>query len=115
MSNVNVKISREALGELTLRPDSQQLLDRCAHYALAFQQATAPVDTGALKAHLEIDTPNPNVRRVGVLRAKPPLQDATKYALPVEEGHTTESGTWVPAQPFIRPSIDAAKKGLKNG
>ena len=81
--------------------------------ALTYQQATVPVLTGALKAHLEIDSPTEDTRRIGVLRAKPPLKDATQYVLPVEEGHHTKSGSWVPAQPFIRPSIDAAKKGLK--
>ena len=111
--DVELKIDETKLKELVGTPEAQRVLDRCASKALEYQQATVPVLTGALKAHLEIDAPAPETRRVGVLRARPPLKDATKYVIPVEEGHHTASGSWVPAQPFIRPSIDAAKKGLK--
>ncbi len=110
-----VKLNDAAFGELTSMPEAQRLLDRCAERAKEFQLATVPVLTGALSRHIEIDSPTPDSRRIGVLRPKPPLMDATKYVIPVEEGHQTASGSWVPAQPFIRPSIDAAKKGLTNG
>lgn len=113
--DVRVKMNRAAFGELTVMPESQRMLDRCAENALDFQKSTCPVDTGALVNHLEIDAPTPSTRRIGVLRPHPPLKDATQYVVPVEEGHHTESGSWVPAQPFIRPSINAAKRGLRDG
>jgi|SRR5882724_4439773 len=105
-------VDSAAIEALKTTPEVQALLDRCAKRALEFQEATVPVLTGALKRHLEIDAPSVDTRRIGVLKPHPPLKDATQYVLPVEEGHRTRSGSWVPAQPFIRPSIDAAKKGL---
>lgn len=114
MGNVRIKVDDAAIGQLTGLPDAQRLLDRCANAALSFQKATCPVDTGSLVRHLEIDMPSPDVRRIGVLRPHPPLTDATKYVRYVEEGHESRAGNWVPAQPFIRPSTNAARKGLGN-
>ena len=33
------------------------------------------------------------------------LRNDADYAVPVEYGHVTASGSWVPAQPFMRPTI----------
>ncbi len=107
---VTVTVDSSAIGSLSATPEAQHLLDRCAQKALEYQQATVPVDTGALKKCLGIvSTDNGLTRKIGA------VIDPVEYAIYVEEGHRTTSGTWVPAQPFIRPSIDAAKKGLSNG
>ncbi len=104
---VTVTVDSAAIGTLTATPEAQGLLDRCAERALEFQQATVPIDTGALKKCLGIAvTDNGNSRKIGA------IIDPVEYAIYVEEGHRTASGTWVRAQPYIRPSIDAAKKGL---
>lgn len=57
-----------------------------------------PVDTGELLDDLEI-RPNPDgiSRDVGSFN--------TTYSAHVEFGHKTKSGTIVPAQPYIRPSV----------
>lgn len=107
---VTVTVDSAAIGSLTSTPEAQATLDRCASFALAYQEATVPVDTGALKKCLGIvSTDNGLSRKIGA------VIDPVEYAIYVEEGHRTKSGTWVAAQPYIRPSIDAAKKGLSHG
>ncbi len=106
---VKVTVDQAALGTLRDTPEAKALLRRCAERALDFQEATVPVDTGELKSALGIRENSDGSLDIGTVKKK------VDYALPVEEGHRTRGGTWVPAQPFIRPSIDAAKKGLSNG
>lgn len=111
MSTVKVvaKVDKDAVYGLMDDPKAQALLEKCAGFALAAQETTVPIDTGNLHEHLKIGSANNGrSRRIGVLP-----EDPVDYVLPVELGHRTEAGTWVPAQPFIRPSIDAAKRGLK--
>lgn len=112
---VKVTVDGATIGQLTSTPEAQHLLDRCAQRALEFQQATVPVDTGALKQCLGIKVADDGKsRQIGAFPILV-LKKVVDYAIYVEEGHRTKSGTWVHAQPFIRPSIDAAKKGLTNG
>lgn len=76
-------------------------MDRWAASALADMRRLVPVDTGHLRStlHAEYD-PDTGVMTVGA--------DAD-YATPVELGHVTSSGSFVPPQPFIRPAIDARR------
>lgn len=104
-----VTVDQAALGTLTGTPESKKLLRRCAERALDFQESAVPVDTGDLKSALGIRENSDGSLDIGTVKKR------VDYDLAVEEGHRTKAGTWVPAQPFIRPSIDAAKKGLSNG
>jgi hypothetical protein len=104
---VKVTVNREALGTLTSTPEAKALLRRCAERALDFQLSAVPIDTGELKSALGIRENSDGSIDIGTVKKK------LDYAVPVEEGHRTRGGTWVPAQPYIRPSIDAAKKGLR--
>lgn len=104
-----VTVDQAALGTLTDSAASKTLLRRCAERALDFQQSAVPVDTGELKSALGIRQNADGSMDIGTVKKK------VDYAMPVEEGYRTKAGTWVPAQPFIRPSINAAKKGLSNG
>lgn len=71
------------------------------------QLSAVPVDTGNLHDHIGIRKTADGGREVGVFD-KIPLIPAD-YVLDVEFGHTARNGRQVPAQPFIRPSIDAAR------
>jgi len=106
---VKVTVDQAALGKLTAMPEAKSLLRRCAERALDFQKSAVPVDTGELKSALGIRENPDGSLDIGTVKKK------VDYDLAVEEGHRTRGGTWVPAQPYVRPSIDAAKKGLTNG
>lgn len=103
---VKVTVDQAALGKLIGTPEAKALLRRCAERALDFQQSAVPVDTGELKSALGIRENADGSIDIGTVKKR------VDYDLAVEEGHRTKGGTWVPAQPYIRPSIDAAKKGL---
>lgn len=99
-----------ALAQIPHSPEAQHVLDRCADAALRYQQAAVPVLSGNLRRHLKIAVADGGLSRlVGILDGE------VNYAAPVELGHETRSGSFVQAQPFIRPSLTAAKRGLNNG
>ena len=104
---VKVTIDKGVFGKLTSTPEAKALLRRCAESALDYQRATVPVDSGELRSALGIRENPDGSLDIGTVKKK------VDYDLAVEMGHRTRGGTWVPAQPFIRPSIDAAKKGLR--
>lgn len=88
--------------------DVQNGMDDLAGAALDMQRVLVPVDTGNLSRHLGIrNTADGTGREIGAL-------GDIDYASHVEEGHQTEAGTWVPAQPFIRPSMDAVRRRLND-
>lgn len=106
---VTVKLTPDAAGAILASDGVQAEMDRRAELMASYQRATVPVDTGLLREHIQI-RPNDDGkgRFVGVFD-KVPLKPAD-YVLCVELGYEHWiSGEWIPAQPFIRPSIDAAK------
>jgi hypothetical protein len=114
---VKVIVDKAALGTLTSAPEAKALLHECAEHALDFQRSAVPIDSRALEKSLGIRENTDGTLDIGsVLLSinKRTKQDARDYSLAVEEGHHTKSGTFVAAQPYIRPSINAAKKGLGN-
>lgn len=87
---------------------TQSQVDDVAEAVLAMQHTIVPVDTGDLDRSLEIrPTENGRGRLVGSF--------GIDYAEHVEFGHETTAGTWVAAQPFIRPSVDAARAVMARG
>lgn len=104
---VDVQINRAAVVGTLSGNDVQNRMDNAAEAALRMQVALAPVDTGYLSRHLEIRKTGDGLgRQVGAFDVD--------YAAAVEEGHHTKAGTWVPAQPYVRPSIDAVRRSLGN-
>lgn len=87
--------------------EPQARVDRVASAVKAMQVSLCPVDTGNMVSHIEIrKTPDGLGRQIGVF--------VVDYALPVEFGHEVrDTGKFVPAQPFIRPSVDAARAVFK--
>lgn len=75
-------------------------VDVRARRVLVAQRRYVPIDTGKLSKSLAIRKFGRG-RRIGSF--------GVYYAYFVEAGHHTRSGSWVPAQPYIRPSIDAAR------
>lgn len=103
--HVEVRINQTAVIGLLSSDNVQNRMDDAADAALKMQKALVPVDTGKLKLHLRKQHTEDGLgRRVGVWDVE--------YAMYVEEGHRTRAGTWVPAQPYIRPSIDAVRRSL---
>lgn len=80
-------------------------MDELADAALDMQKVLCPVDTGRMLRSLAIRKRD-NGRDVGSF--------GLKYPAYVESGHHTRAGTWVPAQPFIRPSLDAVRARLRS-
>ena len=98
---VTVRLDRNAATALIHAPGVQAEMDRRAARVLARQKDIVPVDTGELSNDLEIRKTPEGGRRIGSFNKD--------YAAAVETGHETSAGTWVPAQPYIRPSLDAAR------
>lgn len=109
--DVRVQISDAAINGLITSEPVQAGMDDLADAALRMQKALCPVDTGNLERHLQVKVLDGVGRAIGVFE-RIPLRPAD-YARYVEEGHRTRGGTWVPAQPFIRPSMDAVRARLK--
>lgn len=105
---VRIVINDGAIAAELRGKEAQSKVDEVADAALVMQKSLCPVDTGKLERSLEKrKTADGMGRQVGSF--------TVDYALPVEYGHETRAGTWVPAQPFIRPSIDAARAVMKRG
>ncbi len=111
--DVTVKLDDTEIFGVVHSDDVQTGMDDLADAALGMQKRLCPVDTGNLVRHLDVRKRADGGRDIGVFE-KPPLISAY-YAQYVEEGHETEAGTMVPAQPFIRPSLDAVRARLARG
>lgn len=100
---VTLKLNTGLAAAVIKSKEAQDLLDRIAVAALRMQRDLAPVDTGRLRKSLEARTVGGG-RQVGSF--------GVDYAAAVETGHK-QGSTFVPAQPYIRPSVDAARKVVK--
>ncbi len=106
--DITVRVDESEIYGVVRSDDVQASMDELADAALDMQKQLVPVDTGKLRLHLRKQhTEDGTGRRVGAFDVE--------YAAYVEEGHQTEAGTWVPAQPYIRPSMDAVRRRLANG
>lgn len=104
---VNLHIDERSMVAELGKDHAQDKVDRVANAVKAMQVSLCPVDTGNMVSHIEIrKTPDGLGRQIGVFDVD--------YALPVEFGHEVRNtGHFVPAQPFIRPSVDAARAAFK--
>ncbi len=77
---------------------------RLAERAQGFAQRVAPVGTGALAASIKSERVSESHYRVG---------SDLDYAAPVELGYRHHgSGKHIPAQPYLRPALDAVRAEL---
>ena len=104
--NVTVKVNQSDIYGAVRSESVQTGMDDLAEAALRMQKILCPVDTGKMLNSLEIRK-NGNGRDIGSF--------GLGYPEHVENGHQTKAGTWVPAQPFIRPSLDAVRARLASG
>lgn len=71
-------------------------LEEALPFGVQRAQGYAPYDTGELHDSIDYEIRG----ALGVLKAN------AEYALPIEFGHRTRSGSFVPAHPFLRPAAD---------
>lgn len=107
LTKVTTRVDGTAMAEIIHDPEVQGNVDEIAEAVLNMQQTLVPVDTGHLHSRLRIEKTSDGGRQIGAFDVD--------YAAAVEEGHETQAGTWVPAQPYIRPSVDAVARRLNNG
>lgn len=108
--NVTVNLNSGEIYGAVNDSEVQTNVDSLANAALTMQLALAPVDTGRLVSTLGIrKTADGTGREIGSINHN------LDYPAIVETGHTTEAGTWVPPQPYIRPSMDAVRRRLSDG
>jgi len=108
-SKVRVTVDNHAVDQLLDADEVQEDQDDKASRILNYQKHICPFDTGNMKAHLGIKkTSGGRGRQIGVFD-KSPLPPVD-YVLYVVNGHDTQSGTHVPAQPFIQRSLDAGRE-----
>lgn len=60
-----------------------------------------PVDTGRLRS---------SIKYTKISESSCVCKTPVKYALPVEMGHVTRSGSFVAPRPYLRPAFEQAKK-----
>jgi HK97 gp10 family phage protein len=77
-----------------------RVVQEAAETIAADAKERAPVDTGFLRDSITSELESPLVAEV---RAE------ADYALYVEEGHHTSAGSFVPAQPFLTPAVEAER------
>lgn len=96
-----VTVDQAALDGLVNHPDVDEDMKRRARNVLARQRALVPVDTGFLSSTLQIKR---------TARGYAIGSFGCDYAAYVELGwQHARSGKWIPGQPYIRPSMDAAR------
>ena len=86
--------------------NGRQAISEAAIYTAVQAMKYCPVDTGHLRSTIKVLHSN-----MGDLSTV--VVDAT-YAVPVEFGHVTRSGGFVPPQPFLRMAIVDASEAWPN-
>jgi hypothetical protein len=81
---------------------AHQKMEDAATVGLQVAENVVAVDTGFLRSRLDVE-----VRDNQII-----LTDDADYALPVELGHHTASGSFVPPQPYMIPGAQAAGDDL---
>ena len=89
--------------ETTLQERIHAAMHEAAETGMQTMQELVPVDTGYLKSQLYAEVEDEQIR----------LGDDAPYAVYLELGHHTRSGSFVAPQPFIVPGAVAAGDALK--
>lgn len=79
---------------------------KTAHDVEATAKELAPVDTGNLMNGIGVDMFG------NATTARAVVGPTADYAPPVEFGHVTKSGSFVPPQPFMAPAADAHEQAF---
>lgn len=87
-----------------LEERASQVVRKAALDTVADAKQLAPVDTGALRNSISMNG------RAGDLRAE--AVATVNYAAPVEYGHITASGSFVPPQPYMGPAMERNAPGF---
>jgi hypothetical protein len=87
-----------ALLDGTIVARAHDVLEEGATVGLQVAEDLCPVLTGFLRSRLDVEVEETSMK----------ITNDTSYAAPVELGHVTRSGSFVPAQPFMVPGWIAA-------
>jgi len=108
MMQVTIRLTDNRLRNLpgNLRKAGADLVKRTAAAIEGQAKVLCPVDTGALRNSIMVTEKGEMSAEVG-----PHME----YALPVEMGHHTSGGTWVPGQPYLTPAAEGARPAWEAG
>jgi hypothetical protein len=98
-------IANAALLKARILAEAQAKLEEAGEVAYEVANELVPVDTGYLKSTIYKEA---RLDYVTVGAYAP-------YSIFVEEGHHSRSGSWVPAQPFLVPGLQAGIDSIKSG
>ncbi|MGH6897291.1 MAG: HK97 gp10 family phage protein [Geminicoccaceae bacterium] len=92
-----------------MRDAQRAAIDAAMESAVTRAKGAAPVETGRLRASIEIIGPAREERQgvVGTWGVA-----GAPYAIPVELGHVARDGSQVAPRPFLRPAQATAARGL---
>ena len=104
---IALKVTRNRFAEIAeaLEAATARVIEESARRIEANTKLRSPVDTGNLRASYQ---PKPlNGQKTRWL-----ISTNVEYAPPVEYGHHTRSGSFVPAQPHLTPSAEEERPRL---
>jgi len=112
VTSIRIEIDESAMGEIVHSTGATEVVSKVAEAMLRAQRSLAPVDTGRLVASLEIRE-NPDPVEPGAAQGVAVGSFDVAYAAAQELGyHHAGSGRFIPAQPYIRPSMDSGRAVL---
>jgi len=89
-----------------------QVTGQAAELAFRTADALVPVDTGELRASIDLAKSKYENGGYIVFVSRPTKDDAIKFNS-IEFGKTCPDGTYVPPQPFMRPAIKKVRSVLR--
>jgi hypothetical protein len=105
---VTIKLTDDRLRNLprNLRRAGHDLVFKTAAAIEGQAKIICPHDTGYLRDSIIVTEKGEMSAEVG---------PHTDYSLPVEMGHHTSGGTWVPGQPYLTPAAEGARPAWEAG
>jgi hypothetical protein len=107
VSSVNVT-SRATIIRAAVHGQAARMLNEAAQELVETSIAVAPEDTGFLKSKIE----QTEIATAEGLTAR--AESGAEYSYPVNNGHHTASGSYVPPNPFFDAGIEAAKAKMRD-
>lgn len=91
-----------------IKGGTADMLNRAARMTVDVSKSLAPVLTGELRDSIE----QTEAATAAHLEAR--VEVKAEHGLPVEFGHSTRGGGYVPARPFFLPAVEQAKREMEH-